>query len=163
MAIQDAEVTAVVDPRPAPEIGALGRRGRAVRLLAAAAVAGLILAGSFVGRDDDFPFGPFTMYSGFFPPNGVITSTDITAQTADGQTVVVTQADTGIPRGDIEGELSAYEANPDRLGDLAAAYHRRHPLASPFVEMTLIQKRWQLHNRVLVSQKLVPLVSWHAP
>jgi hypothetical protein len=132
-------------------------------MLATAAVAGLILAGSFVGTDDKFPFGPFTMYSGFFPPNGVLVSTYITAQTEAGRTVLVTQADTGIPRGDIEGELGAYEADPDRLGDLAAAYHRRHPLAAPFIGMELIQNRWQLHNRVLVSQKAVTLVSWHAP
>jgi hypothetical protein len=76
--------------------------------------------------------------------------------------VPVTQADTGIPRGDIEGELGAYEANPNMLGDLAASYHRRYPTASPFVAVQLVQERWQLHDRKVVSTTSVVLSRWHS-
>jgi hypothetical protein len=158
-------VTNAVEParrgatRPPTE---LGRRARVIRLLFVAAAAGLLLYGSAAGRDDMFPFGPFTMYSGFFPPNGVIVSTSITAENAAGRSAFVTQADTGIPRGDIEGELGAYQRNPGRLGDLAAAFHSRFPDAPPYVEMRIVQTRWQLHDRSVVSTSHVTLVEWHA-
>jgi hypothetical protein len=128
-----------------------------------AAVAVLLIYGTVFGSDDQFPFGPFKMYAGYFPPNGILTSTTVKAQTADGRDVFVSEADTGIARGDIEGELSAYEAHPDRLGDLAAAYHRRFPHASPYVAVQLVQKRWQLHDRRVVGSTVVTLVSWRAP
>jgi hypothetical protein len=140
----------------------LGRRARAIRLGFVAAAAGLLVYGSAAGSDDMFPFGPFTMYSGFFPPNGVIVSTSITADTAAGRTVMVTQADTGIPRGDIEGELGAYERDPGRLGDLAAVFHSRFPAAAPYVEMRIVQTRWRLHDRAVVGTSHVTLVEWHA-
>jgi hypothetical protein len=162
MAVHDVEVDDDTASDTAPTPGDLGSRGRLVRIMMTLAVTALILYGTVAGNDDKFPFGPFTMYSGFFPPNGVIISTNVTAQTAAGRTISVTQADTGIPRGDIEGELGAYEADPGRLGDLAAAYHHRFPEASPYVEMRIVETRWRLHNRAVVGQSLVTLVQWHA-
>jgi len=140
----------------------LTTRGRGIRIAGTIIATGILIYGSLGGSDYMFPFGPFRMYAGYYPPNGVITSTDVKARTADGHTVNVTQADTGIPRGDIEGELSAYEANPSMLGGLAAAYHRRHPAASPFISVQLVEQRWQLHDRKLVSSTTVVLSRWHA-
>jgi hypothetical protein len=136
--------------------------GRRLRLALVAAAAVLLLSGTLFGSDDMFPFGPFHMYSNYYPPNGVITSTAVVALTASGHTVFVTQRDTGLARGDIEGELPAFKANPNRLGDLAASYHQRFPNASPFIDMRLIQKRWTLHNREVVATNVVTLVEWHA-
>jgi hypothetical protein len=162
MAVQDVDVGARVAGDPAHGPADLGPRARRVRMLFVVVVGALLLCGSLVGTDDKFPFGPFTMYSGYFPPNGVIISTSITAETAAGRTVFVTQADTGIPRGDIEGELGGYQRNPSRLGALAAAYHRRFPHASPYVEMRIVEKLWQLHHRVVVGQSSRTLVQWYA-
>jgi hypothetical protein len=134
-----------------------------VRIWLTLAVAAMLVYGTVAGQDDIWPFGPFKMYAGYFPPNGVITSTAVMGEHANGTVGFVTQTDTGIPRGDIEGELSQYEANPSRLGDLAAAFHSRFPTASPFVEMRLVQKRWQLHDRQVVGTTVVTLVEWHAP
>jgi hypothetical protein len=122
------------------------RRGRWLRLSLVAAAAGLLLYGTVAGHDDMFPFGPFTMYAGYYPPNGVITS----------------KADIGLPRGDIEGELGAYRADPGRFAQLAQAYHDRFPQASPYVEMRIVQKRWQLRHRAVVSVSMVTLVEWRA-
>ena len=41
----------------------LSTRGRAVRVAATAVAALLLLLGTVWGQDDDFPFGPFRMYS----------------------------------------------------------------------------------------------------
>jgi hypothetical protein len=137
-------------------------RGRQVRIVVMLLVAGLLLYGTVAGNDDKFPFGPFHMYSQFYPPNGVVGSIGVVARNAAGHDVVVTQSDTGVAHGDIEGELTAYESDPARLGDLARAFHQRHPLASPFVEVRLVQKRWQLRNRVVVGQSTVTLAHWQA-
>jgi hypothetical protein len=151
------EVEAV--PR-APDIS---RHGRRLRLGLVGAAGALLLYGTLVGSDDMFPFGPFHMYSNYYPPTGVITSTAVTAKTAAGRTVFVTQRDTGLARGDIEGELKEFEADPDRLGALAASYHQRFPHASPYVEMRIVQKRWQLVDRRVVDISTATLVEWHAP
>jgi hypothetical protein len=141
----------------------IGPRGRAVRLFVMVPAAALLLWGSIGGSDDMFPFGPFHMYSNYYPPTGVITSTSVIAQTAAGATVYVTQKDTGLARGDIEGELSEFEADPNRLGALAQAFHSRFPNASPYVEVKLLQKRWRLVDRKVVGESTVTLVEWHAP
>ncbi len=122
----------------------------------------LLLYGTIAGTDDMFPFGPFRMYAGYYSPDGVITSNVLLARTADGQVVTPTQADIGLARGDIEGELNAFRADPGRLGDLARTFHRRHPAASPYVAMWIVQKRWQLHDRAVDGQTSVTLVSWRA-
>jgi hypothetical protein len=128
------------------------------------AVAGALLVyGTVAGTDDMFPFGPFSMYAGRFPPNGVITSYELVAHTADGRDVVVTEADVGLTRAEIEGELRAFETDPGRLADLARAHHRRHPHASPYIEMRIVQRRWQLHDRAVASKSSVTLADWRAP
>jgi hypothetical protein len=133
-----------------------------VRIVLTAAAAALLTYGTAAGSNDMFPFGPFTMYAGHYPPNGVITSNVLMAQTADGRDVIVGEADTGLTRAEMEGELHAFKADPDRLADLAQAFHRRHPLASPYIEVWIVQKRWQLHKRAVVGQSTVTLAEWHA-
>jgi hypothetical protein len=127
-----------------------------------AVAVGVLLYGTVAGTDDMFPFGPFRMYAGYYPPDGVITSNNLFARTASGQVVRPTAADIGLARGDIEGELGAYVGDPSRLGDLAQVYHRLHPQAPPYVSMWISQKRWQLHHRAVVGESTVTLVSWQA-
>jgi hypothetical protein len=147
---------------PIPPLADVGPRGRAIRLVLPLVAAALLLYGTVAGSDDMFPFGPFRMYAGYYPPDGVITSNALMARTANGHDVVVTQADIGLARGDIEGELGSYEANPSRFAGLAAAYHRRHPSASPYVAMWIAQTRWQLHDRAVAGTSVVTLVKWSA-
>jgi hypothetical protein len=156
----------VTDPprtaEPLAVTGELTSRGRRTRGLIAAAAILLLLYGTFFGSDHDFPFGPLHMYSHFYPATGVVTSTSVQATNANGHIFFVTQGDIGIARGDIEGELPAYEANPSRLGSLASAFHDRHPLASPFVSMRIVQKQWHLKDRAVVGVSTVTLVTWSA-
>jgi hypothetical protein len=140
----------------------LSQRGRQARIAVTVVGIALLLSGTFFGSDHDFPFGPLHMYSHYYPATGIVTSTSVQATNANGHSVYVTQGDTGIARGDIEGELPAYEADPDRLGTLAAAFHQRHPTASPFVSMRIVQKQWHLKDRAVVGTSLVTLVTWNA-
>jgi len=162
MAVHGAVAADLLEPPGDEQDAEISLRGRRLRLALVAAAAALLLTGTMVGSDDIFPFGPFHMYSNYYPPNGVISSTAVVAQTASGHTVFVTQRDTGLARGDIEGELKEFEADPNRLGALAASFHRRFPSASPFVEMRLIQKRWTLHDRKVVGTQVVTLIEWRA-
>lgn len=106
-------------------------RGRAVRLSLTAIAAGLLIYGTVAGSDDMFPFGPFHMYSRYYPATGFVTGTTVQAVTAAGREVTVTERDTGLAHGDIEGRIGAFKADPSRLASLAAAFHRRHPDAPP--------------------------------
>jgi hypothetical protein len=149
-----------------PEPGAfddLGPGGRRVRSILTAAAAGLLLYGTLAGGDDMFPFGPFHMYSRYYPADGTVSSTSIRAVTADGRDVYVTQNDIGIARGAIEGRLPELVADPNRLAALAAAHQQRHPDASPYVELRIVQTRWHLEDRRLTDQTTVTLVEWQAP
>jgi hypothetical protein len=148
--------------RSGPATADIGSRGRVVRIVLTATAAALLLYGTAAGSDDMFPFGPFLMYAGHYPPNGVITTDVLMARTADGHDVLVGEADTGLTRAEVAGELKAFESNPDRFADLAQAFHRRHPLASPYVEMWIAQRRWQLDDRAVVRHSTVTLVEWHA-
>lgn len=145
----------------APRAG-LGPRGRVARIVGTLAAAVLLMYGTVAGTNDWFPFGPFTMYAGHYPPNGVITSNSLMARTADGRNVVVTEADTGLTRAEMEGELFSFEQHPDRLASLAQAFHRRHPGAPRYVEMWIAQQRWRLHDRAVSAQTTAILARWHA-
>ena len=141
----------------------LGPSGRRLRALLTAAAAALLLYGTLAGGDDMFPFGPFHMYSRYYPANGVVSSTSVRAVTQDGRDVYVTQQDIGIARGAIEGRLPELVADPNRLADFAAAHLRRHPQASPYVEMRIVQTRWRLEDREVVDRSTVTLAEWHKP
>jgi hypothetical protein len=141
----------------------LGLGGRRLRTALTAGAAALLLYGTLAGGDDMFPFGPFHMYSRYYPADGTVSSTSVRAMTADGRDVFVTQRDIGIARGAIEGRLPELVADPDRLADFAAAHHRRHPLASPYVEVRIVQTRWHLEHREVVDQETVTLVEWRKP
>jgi hypothetical protein len=148
--------------RDMPDAQRVRPRGRAARLALAAMAIGLLLDGTASGGDLRWPFGPFSMYAGWYPPNGVISSNLVRAETADGREVYVTQDDTGVARAEIEDELTRFETNPDLLADLAAAYHRRHPDASPYVRVWIEQTRWQLHDRSVVRHWTVVVAQWKA-
>ena len=160
--VLDRPATAEQPSRTSPTAGDVGSKGRSARLALTAVAVVLLVYGTIAGSDDMFPFGPFRMYAGYYSPNGVITSNLLMARTANGQVVTPTQADIGLARGDIEGELGAFRADPARLADLAQTFHRRHPAASPYVAMWIVQKRWQLHDRAVDTQTSVTLVSWRA-
>jgi hypothetical protein len=161
VAVHDTDVTSVTE-RSEPVTAEIGSRGRTARIALTVAAVALLIYGTVAGSNDMFPFGPFSMYAGRYPATGVISSNQLMAQTAAGRDVVVTEADTGLTRAEMEGELHAFTANPARLGNLAQAFHRRHPRASPYVRVWIAQQRWRLHERAVVRQWTVTLAEWRA-
>ena len=116
----------------------LTRRGRTVRVAAAAAGLALLLAGTLWGQDDDFPFGPFRMYSTAPGPNADAPDTRVEGMDATGRTVMLTEANTGLRRAEIEGQQQAYVDDPSRLRQVARAYADRSPDAPRLTTVRIV-------------------------
>ncbi|GAA3737694.1 hypothetical protein [Micromonospora maritima] len=119
----------------------LTTRGRAVRLGATLLGAVLLLLGTLYGTDDDFPFGPFRMYSTSDPPNAPAPDTRVEGVDRTGAVVSLGQEATGIRRAEIEGQQGRYATDPSLLRTVAEAYAERHPDAPALVEVRIVV-RW---------------------
>jgi hypothetical protein len=116
----------------------LTRRGRTVRVAAAAVGLALLLAGTLWGQDDDFPFGPFRMYSTAPGPNADAPDTRVEGMDATGRTVTLTEANTGLRRAEIEGQQRAYVDDPSRLRQVALAYADHSPDAPRLITVRIV-------------------------
>ncbi|WP_446218183.1 hypothetical protein [Micromonospora sp. IBHARD004] len=119
----------------------LTTRGRAVRLGVTALGLALLLVGTVRGTDDDFPFGPFRMYSTSDPPDAPAPDTRVEGVDRTGAVVELGQGATGIRRAEIEGQQGRYAADPALLRQVADAYAERHPAAPALVEVRIVI-RW---------------------
>lgn len=118
----------------------LTTRGRAARLLATVVAGALLLAGTLWGVDDDFPFGPFRMYSTAPGSDEPAPDTRVEGVDTTGAVVSLTERSTGIRRAEIEGQMAAYEADPSRLRQVADAYVARNPAAPKLVEVRIVTR-----------------------
>jgi hypothetical protein len=116
----------------------LSARGRAVRVAVTAIAAVLLLGGTLWGQDDHFPFGPFRMYSTAPDPDAPAPDTRVEGVDATGRTVVLTEANSGVRRAEIEGRQDGYVRDPAGLRQVAAAYADRSPGAPPLVEVRIV-------------------------
>jgi len=122
-------------------VTSLSTRGRLIRLLVTVVGAGLLLAGTFWGEDDHFPFGPFKMYASAVDPDAPTIDTRLEATDAAGATVLLTERNTGIRRAEVEGQIDRFRAEPELLQVAADAYARRNPDAPPLAEVRIVI-RW---------------------
>jgi hypothetical protein len=116
----------------------LTSRGKAIRVTVAAVGLTLLLAGTLVGQDDDFPFGPFRMYATAPDPNADAPDTRVEGVDTSGRTVQLTEANSGLRRAEIEGQQQAYVDNPSRLRQVALAYADKTPDALPLREVRIV-------------------------
>lgn len=106
----------------------------------------LVLAGTFVGQDDDFPFGPFRMYATRDDPDGVVRSTRVEAVDRVGRVRTVDERSTGLKRAEIEGQAQRFVAEPETLGLLAEAHARLRPDEPPLVELRVVELVYVLED-----------------
>ncbi|HZC53856.1 MAG TPA: hypothetical protein VE441_15355 [Mycobacterium sp.] len=85
----------------------------------------LVLAGTVRGGDDDFPFGPFRMYSTRDDPDGVVRELRVQVVTESGQVVDVTNTAGAPRRAELEGRLNDLVAHRAELAKLAPLYAAR--------------------------------------
>jgi hypothetical protein len=116
-------------------------RGRRVRVLLTAAFALVLVSGTLWGQDDDFPFGPFRMYSTAPDPNGAARDTRVEGVDSAGRVLQITEANSGIRRAEIEGQQAAFVADPALMSRIAAAYAKHVPGSPPLQEVRIVI-RW---------------------
>jgi hypothetical protein len=140
------------------DVGTAGRRTRVVvTLLLAAAV----FYGTLWGDDDDFPVGPFRMYSTSHELNEPVADTQMYAVNSAGEEFQFTESLSGLRRAELEGQLDKFDADPDRLSYLAESYHNRFP-DRPQIDQIRIVIEWiELHNgRPTGNTSTEEVVSW---
>jgi hypothetical protein len=114
-------------PQAGPAVERIGRAGRLVRAAAVVAVAALAIAGSLFGQDDDFPFGPFRMYSTTDDPNKPVVEILIFATDEHGRRFELNENNSGVRRAEVEGQLAKFVNDLSLEAAMADAWNRRHP------------------------------------
>ncbi|MDK3258333.1 hypothetical protein [Blastococcus capsensis] len=152
-------------PAPAaePPVLRLPPAARRRRLAATVVVLALLFAGTLFGDDDEFPFGPFRMYSTRADPDAPVVSTRTVGLTATGEEVRLSGGQVGLRRAEFEGQLDRIQEDPELLGLLAEAFADAHPSAPDLVAVQVVQRRIELvdgrqtgtwTDRVLVEHEL---------
>lgn len=112
--------------------------GRRARILVTAVLVAATLSGSLWGDDDEFPFGPFRMYSTSRELSEPVADTQVHAVDAAGNDIRLVQDLSGMRRAEIEGQLDRFRADPARLGLLAQAYSNRFPDRPPVDQISVV-------------------------
>jgi hypothetical protein len=136
--------------------------GRRVRLAASAVVFALLVAGTVIGQDDAFPFGPFRMYATRDDPDGLVVSTRVEAVDTTGRVLVVPDAATGLRRAEIEGQVGRFRADPQLLRQIGVAHTRLHPDEPAYDEVRVVERRYRLHDSRPTGEQTERVVAqWH--
>ena len=136
--------------------------GRRTRLAVTAVFLCLLTAGTLVGQDDDFPFGPFRMYATRDAPDGTVVSTRVEAVDSTGRVFVVPDNATGMRRAEIEGEVGRFRRDPSLLAQLSRAHDRMHPSQPAYQEVRVVERRYQLKDsRPTGTQTEQVVARWH--
>jgi hypothetical protein len=141
----------------------LSVRGRWLRGLVTAGAAGLLLAGSVWGSDDDFPFGPFRMYAGVNDPNGDVVSSYMQAVLPGGKVIRVDERGTGLRRAELEAELDGFVRDPSSLARIASAHYALHPDEAPYLAVQVVRLDQHLHHAALAEQTTKVVAEWRQP
>ncbi len=120
----------------------LRRSQRAWRVALLAALAAAFVAGSVVGDDPWWPFGPWRMYSTSQAPTGSVWSTRIEVRTAEDDTwrpAPLSPANVGLNRAEVEGRIPRILADPALLGTLAESHSRLRPTSTAWVGVRVVR------------------------
>lgn len=131
--------------------------GRRARNAAAAMALGLLLAGTFFGHDDHFPFGPFRMYATATKPTGAVSFPVLEGVTTSGEVVRFRTAQFGLRRAELEGQIRLTGDHRTLLGRLTDAYGRFQPDGPELTELRLIRVSRHIDGGQMVgrSERLV--------
>jgi hypothetical protein len=139
----------------------MGRLGRRVRVAFTLALAVGVFYGTLWGDDDDFPVGPFRMYSTSRELNEPVGDTQMYAVNAAGEEFRFVEGLTGVRRAEIEGQLDKFEADPSRLRYLAEAYSNHYPDRPRVDEIRIVVEWIEIENGLPTGESTVEeIVSW---
>jgi hypothetical protein len=157
--LNEAEVSAddVIRLRPV---------SRGWRVLLLLVLTGLFLAGSAVGQDDWWPFGPWRMFSTSTPPSSSVTSLRIEVREGDDpgwQPAPLNPKSVGLNRAEIEGRIPEMTARPAMLGTLARSHSQLRPKEPPWRAVRVVRTEVLLSDGAPTGEiKETQLVAWTA-
>jgi len=153
------------DTASVPPESDVSRSGRRVRLGSALVVFGLLVIGTFVGLDDQFPFGPFRMYATSNAATGEIAVVALEARTADGDWTLVrpSPGSVGMNVAEFEGQLPRFEADHGLLGAVANSRESLHPDEDPWVGLRIVREATVVVDKVPTGEvRRTVLAEWSA-
>jgi hypothetical protein len=123
---------------------------------------GLVVHGTVLGNDRDWPFGPMSQYAFRTNPDDAVHATFLQARNATGAVIPVSLSskNLGIARAEIEGQLPKFIQDPSLLRSLADSYHRIHPGEPPLEQLWLRDRVTKLHRGRVISEHVTTLVGW---
>lgn len=108
-------------------------------------VLALLVAGTVVGEDHDFPFGPFRMFSTSGRVDGVVHTTGL-VRTVDGRELPLRSDDLGLRQAELEGQLGKLARDPaEVVTDLA---RRADDLGVRLDRLRIVRRTQRLRDRV---------------
>lgn len=135
---------------------------RRLRLAAVWIGFALLLAGTFWGDDDHFPFGPFRMYSVANDLDGEVSTVTFVATMETGRRVEVRPDAFGLRPAEVEGQLARLLDDPSALGRLLSSYEHLNPDAARISQLDLVEETSVLEDGRPISNKSRVLASWEA-
>jgi hypothetical protein len=124
------------------------------------AVLTALLAGTFFGDDDSFPFGPFRMYSVTNRTSGLVEVAHLEGVTVGDRRREIDFASFGMRGAEIEGQTERFVNDPGQLQLLVEAYETKNPEGPQLVELHLVQEVHQLERGRPVETTEKTLASW---
>lgn len=109
------------------------------------ALAIALIAGTALGDDAHFPFGPMRMYSTRNDPNGTLSVVLIRAETLEGSNIGVSFVDLGLRRAEVDGLINRFENDSLLARYLMQAYRdfMQRPLLQ---ELSIIRQFYKLSD-----------------
>jgi hypothetical protein len=130
-------------------------------------LATLFLAGTAVGQDDWWPFGPWRMFATSTAPSGSIYSLRIEVRAGDDPSwrmAPLTPASVGLNRAEIEGRIPQIMTDPAILGTLARSHSRLRPSEPQWRAVRVVRSEVLLSDGSPTGAvRDTPLVQWTAP
>jgi hypothetical protein len=123
----------------------VGRAWRLVRLGAVVVVLLLTISGTLFGQDDDFPFGPFRMYSTTDDPDKPIVEILIFATDAKGARFELNENNSGVRRAEVEGQLEKFVQDRSLEAAMAVAWDERNP-GDPLDRIEIVRRSHELRD-----------------
>ena len=123
----------------------LSPRQKTARVAVALGVLIALAFGTAWGDDDNFPFGPFRMYSVRNDPNGTVKETRIRGISSDGRELRIPFRAFGLRRPEVDRQLWWFADDDWLAGILVQAYENRGG-RPPLRELKIVREVHQLEN-----------------
>ena len=137
----------------------LSPRQRTARMVIALGVLLALVAGTFWGDDEHFPFGPFRMYSVRNDPNGTISATKVNGTSVDGRELRIRLEAFGLRRAELDGQLWRF-ANDSRLAGILAETYEEMGGRPALSELWIYRVYYQLEEGRIVDSFERTLGAW---